>query len=83
MTRVGCRPPAVEVRCESLRVEADVFADQSRNLPSIINAYRDCFEVHNLPVVSFSFGLSRVGPFSMGVEVLRRLLDVGIAAVLI
>eukprot|EP00884_Botryococcus_braunii_P023385 jgi/Botrbrau1/9730/Bobra.0388s0022.1 len=42
--RVGCRPPAVEVRCESLRIEADVFADQSRNLPSIINAYRDCIE---------------------------------------
>lgn len=42
---MDCRPPTVEVRCQNVQVEADVFADQSRNLPSIINAYRDVVEV--------------------------------------
>lgn len=45
LTRVDCRPPTVEVRCQNVHVEADVFADHTRNLPSIINAYRDVIEV--------------------------------------
>ncbi len=43
--RAGCPSPTIEVRFDGLRVEAEVFADQSRNLPSILNAYRDTIEV--------------------------------------
>ena len=58
--RVSLRRPSVEVRFKNLNVETEVYADLSRNLPSILNAYREAFEVLLSP--SFSFFCSLV-PF--------------------
>ena len=43
--RVGLRLPAAEVRFRDLYVETQVYADLSRNLPSVIGFYRECIEV--------------------------------------
>ena len=43
--RVGMRPPSVEVRFKDLYVETQVYADLSRNLPSVIGFYRESIEV--------------------------------------
>ena len=39
------RPPSVEVRFKDLYVETQVYADLSRNLPSVIGFYRESIEV--------------------------------------
>lgn len=39
------RPPSVEVRFKDLYVETEVYADLSRNLPSVIGFFRECIEV--------------------------------------
>ena len=49
------RPPTVEVRFQDLTVQTSVYAELSRNLPSVMGFYRECMEVgpvwrlHNLP----------------------------------
>ena len=43
--RVGMELPAVEVRLENLHLQASVYVDTRRNLPTIANAYREVFEV--------------------------------------
>ena len=43
--RVGMRHPTVEIRFTELHVETEVFADLSRNLPSMLRAFRDPIEV--------------------------------------
>ena len=43
--RVGMELPAVEVRFQKLQVETSVYTKSGRNLPTILNAYRDAFEV--------------------------------------
>lgn len=42
--RVGIELATVEVRCESLTMEAKISVG-SRALPTVLNAYRDFFEV--------------------------------------
>ena len=37
--------PAVEVRFQSLHVETSLYTESARNLPTILNAYRDALEV--------------------------------------
>ena len=39
------RHPTVEIRFTELHVETEVFADLSRNLPSMLRAFRDPIEV--------------------------------------
>ena len=43
--RVGIKPPGIEVRFQDIYIETSVFTNVSRNLPSILNAYRGFFEV--------------------------------------
>lgn len=45
LCRVGLRQPSAEVRFRDLYVETQVYADLSRNLPSVIGFYRQCIEV--------------------------------------
>ena len=42
------RPPSAEVRFKDLYVATEVYADLSRNLPSVIGFYRECIEVSYL-----------------------------------
>ena len=37
--------PTAEVRFQNLRVETSLYTKSGRNLPTILNAYRDAFEV--------------------------------------
>ncbi len=43
--RVGIRPPGIEVRFQDIFIETSVYTNVSRNLPSILNAYRGFLEV--------------------------------------
>lgn len=51
--RVGIAPATVEVRFQDLHIEAKVFVG-ARALPSVLNSYRNFFEV-SLATASFSF----------------------------
>jgi len=51
--RVGLRPPSAEVRFRDLYVETEVYADLSRNLPSVIGFYRELIEVGLSLLVAF------------------------------
>ena len=42
---VGIRPPGIEVRFKDIFIETSVYTNVSRNLPSILNAYRGAVEV--------------------------------------
>ena len=44
--------PSVEVRFEDLHIETSVFAASGRNVPNVLNAYRDIFEYAFLKVRS-------------------------------
>ena len=48
MSRVGMRAPSAEVRFKDLYVQTEVYADLSRNLPSVLGFYRECIEVKPL-----------------------------------
>lgn len=43
--RVGLRQPSTEVRFKDLYVETEVYADLTRNLPSVLGFYRGLVEV--------------------------------------
>lgn len=43
--RANVSPPTATIRFVDLTVETEVFADLSRNLPSILRAIRDPIEV--------------------------------------
>lgn len=45
--RVNLELPTVEVRFEDLHIETEVYAETSRQLPSLLNAVRGIFEVHH------------------------------------
>ncbi len=45
---VGIKPPGIEVRFQDIFIETSVYTNVSRNLPSILNAYRGFFEVRLL-----------------------------------
>ena len=45
LCRVGIKPPGIEVRFQDIFIETSVYTNVSRNLPSILNAYRGFFEV--------------------------------------
>ena len=42
---VGIKPPGIEVRFKDIFIETSVFTNVSRNLPSVLNAYRGGVEV--------------------------------------
>ena len=42
---VGIKPPGIEVRFKDIFIETSVYTNVSRNLPSILNAYRGAVEV--------------------------------------
>jgi hypothetical protein len=42
--------PSVEVRFEDLHIETSVYAESGRNVPNVLNAYRDIFEYAFLKV---------------------------------
>ena len=44
----GVTRPVVEVRFRGLRVETDVYDNLSRNLPTVISAYRSGIEVRQI-----------------------------------
>ena len=44
---VGIKPPGIEVRFKDIFIETSVYTNVSRNLPSILNAYRGAVEVRN------------------------------------
>ena len=48
LCRVGIKPPGIEVRFQDIFIETSVYTNVSRNLPSILNAYRGFFEVCKL-----------------------------------
>ena len=50
LCRAGLIMPTVEVRFQDLHAETTVFADLSRNLPSIFRSIRDPMEVSSLPL---------------------------------
>ena len=43
--RTGVGPPTVEVRFQDLTVQTSVYAELSRNLPSVMGFYRECMDV--------------------------------------
>ena len=68
--RAGVGQPAVAIRFTDLTVETEVFADLSRNLPSIFRALRDPIEV--LPLASdlcFAFDIFHVLAFYVDTKV--------------
>ena len=42
---VGIKPPGIEVRFKDIFIETSVYTNVSRNLPSVLNAYRGAIEV--------------------------------------
>lgn len=42
--RVQLDLPSVEVRFEDLHIETSVYTESGRNVPNVLNAYRDIFE---------------------------------------
>lgn len=42
--------PSVEVRFEDLHIETSVYTESGRNVPNVLNAYRDIFEYAFLKV---------------------------------
>jgi len=52
LRRVGIEQPAVEVRFQNLHVETSLYMESSRNLPTILNAYRGALEVTTHVLVS-------------------------------
>jgi hypothetical protein len=44
--------PSVEVRFEDLHIETSVYTESGRNVPNVLNAYRDIFEYAFLKVRS-------------------------------
>ena len=52
--RVQLDLPSVEVRFEDLHIETSVFAESGRNVPNVLNAYRDIFEYAFLKVRGLS-----------------------------
>lgn len=52
--------PTVEVRCENLTMEAKVSVG-SRALPTVLNSYRNFFEVSWSPAVYVSLASTNIG----------------------
>lgn len=51
---VGIKPPGIEVRFKDVFIETSVYTNVSRNLPSILNAYRGVVEVSSSPFLHIS-----------------------------
>ena len=49
--RVGIAPSTVEVRFQDLHIQAKVFVG-ARALPSVLNSYRNFFEVRTISITS-------------------------------